>query len=49
MIRASGMMAAGAIVLFVIFIAALFLLERKQKKAPVRLRVIRCQKTDRAA
>ena len=48
-IAASGALVIGAFVLFALFVGALFLLERKPKKPAVRLRMIRCEKTDRAA
>jgi hypothetical protein len=50
----ASLLTAGAIVLFAVFTAILFVYERREekKKPPVRrpqLRVIRCEKTDRAA
>lgn len=52
-IAASSVLVAGAIVLFLVFTALLFLLERKdrlaQKKQPPTLRVIRYEKKDKAA
>jgi len=48
-IAASGVLVIAAFIFFILFVALLFLMERKPKKPPVRLRVIRCGKTDRAA
>jgi hypothetical protein len=49
----ASLLTAGAIALFVVFTAILFVYERREgkKKAVHRpsLRVIRCEKTDRAA
>ncbi len=50
-IAASGWLIVGAIVLFAVFTAALFILERKdEKKAKVQpLRIVRAQNSKRAA
>ena len=50
----ASLLAAGAIVMFSVFTAVLFIYEYREgkKKRPVRrpqLRVIRCEKTNRAA
>lgn len=50
-IAASGMLVIGAVVLFAVFTAALFILERKtEKKSKAQpLRVVREQESKRAA
>lgn len=49
----SSLLIAGAIILFAVFTAILFFYERREekRKEPCRpaLRVIRCEKSDRAA
>ena len=49
----AGLLVAGAVALFAIFTTILFVYERREdKKQPARhpqLRVIRCEKQDRAA
>ena len=49
----AGLLVAGAVAFFVIFTTILFVYERREdKKQPARrpqLRVIRCEKQDRAA
>ncbi len=52
-IAASGWLIVGAIVLFAVFTAALFILERKEEKKSSRkvqpLRIVRAQNSKRAA